>query len=271
MQSSRIQIAVVLSLLFVFFSPIAPAAEKQTVRLGLTEKRETLRSSFGGILDHLKTSDAYAFEITAFPDYDSLYEAFKAGKIDLALVGAVKYAEAHFETGAIPVIAEGGMVRSVIIVRKDSAITDLKGVVGGTFAMGYEGSTSTHLMPLLLLSKNLVKESDLGKVQFVGADQHKIVEHVLSGKADAAGVVESVFDEYRGKLRAIETSDPFPGSPLIAHKDADPALIEAVRKLFLSYKPVEGQRFSSGAIAVTNTDFNQIRFLCKVVLGKSYV
>ena len=206
-----------------------------------------------------------------YPSYDALYDAFKASEVDLALVGAVKYAEAHYETGAIPIISEGGMIRSMIVVKPDSPIKDLKDLAGKTFAMGYEGSTSTHLMPLLLLSKNLVKESDLGKVEFVGSDQEKIVDRVLSGGADAAGVVESVFEEHKNELRAVETSDPFPGSPLIAHKDANPTLIEAVRKLFLSYKPVEGQRFAKGAIAVTNADFNQIRFLCKVVLGKSYI
>lgn len=263
--------ALVLSLFIAVASGPLLAAEKETVRLGLTEKKEHLASNFGGILAHLKSSGSYEFVVTLYPDYDAVYDAFKKGAIDLALVGAVKYAEAHFETGAIPVIAEGGMVRSMIIVKKDSPITELKDLAGQTFAMGYEGSTSTHLMPLLLLSKNRMKESDLGEVTFVGPDQHKIVEQVLSGKVAAAGIVESVFEEYGDRIRAVETSEPFPGGPLIAQKGTDPKLIEAVRKLFLSYKPVPGQRFSGGAIAVTNADFNQIRFLCKVVLGKSYV
>ncbi len=247
------------------------AQSREQVRLGLTENRENLRESFGGILDHLATSDKYEFVLTTFDDYDDLYEAFKAKEIDLALLGAVKYAEAHWETGAIPVIAEGGMARSVIIVKTGAPIDGVKDLVGKTFAMGYEGSTSTHLMPLLLFSKHQVKESDLGRIDFAGTDQHAIVKLVLTGKVDAAAVVESVFDRYGDKLRALEKSEPFPGSPLIAHKDAPPALVEAVRKLFMSYKPVPGQRFGSGAIPVTNADFNQIRFLCKVVLGKSYV
>jgi len=267
---TRRRFALVLALAFALF-PAAMTSAKETVRIGLTVKKEHLRNDFGGILDHLATSDAYDFQVSTFPDYDALYEAFKAKKVDLALLGAVKYAEAHYETGALPIIAEGGMVRSMIIVSNDSPIKNIKGLVGKSFAMGYEGSTSTHLMPLLLLSKSLVKESDLGRVDFVGSDQDKIVEQVLSGKDDAAGIVESVFEQYKDKVRAIETSEPFPGGPLVAQKGTDPALIEAVRKLFLSYKPVAGQRFSGGAIAVTNADFNQIRFLCKVVLGKSYV
>jgi phosphonate transport system substrate-binding protein len=247
------------------------AADKQTVRLGLTEKKATLQSSFGGILDHLKSSSSIEFVVTAYDDYDQLYAAFKEKKIDLALVGAVRYVEARSETGAIPVIAEGGMARSVIVVRTDSPIKDVKSLAGKTFAMGYEGSTSTHLMPLLLLSKHRVKESDLNRIDFIGADHEKIVNQVLSGKSDAGAVVETVYERHKDTLRALETSDPFPGSPLMARKDADPAMIEEVRKVFLSYRPVPGQRFHSGAIAVTNTDYNQIRFLCKVVLGKTYL
>lgn len=260
----------VLSLALVLISSPA-VADKVTVRVGLTTDKGNLQASFGGIINHLQTSDEYSFVVTTYDSYDTLYDAFKGKKVDLALVGAVKYAEAHFETKAVPIIAEGGMTRSMIVVRNDSPIRDVKSLAGKTFAMGYEGSTSTHLMPLLLMSKHRIKETDLGKVEFVGANQDEIVDRVLSGKVDAASIVESVFDRFKDRLRAVETSDPFPGGPLIAHKDADPKLIEAVRKLFLSYKPVPGQRFSGGAIAVTNADFNQIRFLCKVVLGKSYV
>jgi phosphate/phosphite/phosphonate ABC transporter binding protein len=261
----------VLSLAILALSVPISAAGKETIRVGVREKKADLRKNFGGVVSHLESSESYEFSFVTFDDYDALYEAFKAREVDLALVGAVKYAEAHYETGAIPIVAEGGMVRSMIVVPNDSPISNIKGLTGKSFAMGYEGSTSTHLMPLLLLSKNLVKESDLSRVEFVGSDQDRIVEQILSGSVDAGSIVESVFDRYKDKVRAIETSEPFPGGPLIAHKDTDSKLIEAVRKLFLSYKPVPGQRFGGGAIAVTNADFNQIRFLCKVVLGKSYV
>lgn len=271
MRFSSRAVAVLVSFLVPLFPLAADAADKTTLRMGVTEKKATLQSSFGGLLDHLKSSDSFDFVVTAYDDYDQLYAAFRERRIDLALVGAVKYVEARSETGAIPVIAEGGMTRSVIVVKADSPIREVRSLAGKTFAMGYEGSTSTHLMPLLLLSKHRVKESDLGKIDFIGADHDKIVSQVLSGKADAAAIVETVFERYKDKLRALETSDPFPGSPLMAHKDADPAMIEGVRKVFLSYKPVPGQRFYGGAIAVTNADFNQIRFLCKVVLGKTYL
>ena len=247
------------------------AAERQILRMGLAGTPEAVERSFGAILAHLETSEDYRFEITTYSNYDVLYAAFKAAEIDLALVGSVKYAEARHETGAIPIIAEGGMVRSMIVVKLDSPIKTVRDLQGKAFGMGYEGSTSTHLIPLLLLSKNRLEKDSLGSIEFLGTNQDDIVEAIVSGNVDAAGIVEPVFDRFRDKVRAIETSDPFPGAPLITHKGADPKLIETIRKLFLSYKPVEDQRFAGGAIAVTDADFNQIRFLCKIVLGKSYL
>lgn len=48
---------------------------------------------------------------------------------------------------------------------------------------------------------------------------------------------------------------------------------ETVRALFVSYKPSaanESKHFGHGALAVTDADYNRIRFLCKVLFNKMY-
>ncbi len=261
-------VAVVVGLLVAPGSVLAA----QKIMFGVMAKdRAEADKTFAGLFAHLNASQDVTFEISTYPSYEDVYSALKAKKVDVALIGAVLYAQAHYEIGAQPIIAEGGMIRSMIVVRKGSPIKDVKELKGKSFAFGYDNSTSTHLIPLLLLSKSLIKQADLGKTAFIGSDQNKIVAKVVSGEYDAAGLVEPVFNENKDKLRAIETSDPFPGSPLVARKDADPRMLDSLRRLFLSYKPVAGQRFAKGAIAVTDGDFNQVRFLCKVVLGKSYI
>lgn len=248
------------------------ALAKQKLGLGLTGKsRAEVDKTFAGLLAHLNASPDFEFEISTFQTYEASYAALKAKKVDVVLIGAVLYVEAHHEIGAVPIVAEGSANRSMIVVRKGSPIKSAKELKGKSFAFGYEGSTSTHLIPLLLLSKNLVKQSELGKTAFVGADQDKLIARVVAGEFDAGGVVESVYDRFKDKVRAIETSDPFPGGPLVARKEMPAATVEALRKLFTSYKPVPGERFVKGATAVKDTDFNQVRFLCKVVLGKTFV
>lgn len=248
------------------------ALAKQKLGLGLTGKsRAEVDKTFAGLLAHLNSSPEFEFEISTFQTYEASYAALKAKKVDVVLIGAVLYVEARHEIGAVPIVAEGSANRSMIVVRKDSPIKSAKELKGKSFAFGYDGSTSTHLIPLLLLSKNLVKQGELGKTEFLGADQDKLIARVVAGEFDAGGVVESVYDRFKDKVRAIETSDPFPGGPLVARKEMPAATVEALRKLFTSYKPVAGERFGKGATAVKDTDFNQVRFLCKVVLGKTYV
>ncbi|MBI2212430.1 MAG: PhnD/SsuA/transferrin family substrate-binding protein [Acidobacteria bacterium] len=261
-------------LLFASFGLVfaEPLFAKQKLSLALTGKsRAEVDKSFAGIIAHLQSSSLFEFEIVQYTTYEESYAALKSKNVDLVVIGAVKYVEAHHEIGAVPIVAEGGAVRSMIIVRKDSPLKSAKELKGKSFAFGYDGSTSTHLIPLLLMSKNLVKQADLRSTQFVGADQEKIVAMVLAGEVDAGGIVENMFDRYKGKVRALETSDPFPGGPLVARKDMPATTIEALRKLFTSYKPVAGERFGKGASSVKDSDFNQVRFLCKVVLGKSYI
>jgi phosphonate transport system substrate-binding protein len=247
-------------------------AAPPTVRLGLSSKNaEETQKNFGTLMKYLASATDVKYEVSTYPTYEALYDAFKQQKVDIALVGAVKYVEAHHELGAIPIISEGGMIRSVIVVPKNSPLKTAAELKGKRFAFGYKDSTSTHLFPLLLLSKNHIKEADLGSAQFIGPDQQKLVEALLTGKADATAIVESVYKQHKEKLRVLEASAPFPGGPLMARKNTDPKVVEAVRRTFLAFKDATGPRFISGSIAVKDSDFNQVRFLCKVLYGKTYV
>jgi phosphonate transport system substrate-binding protein len=269
---SFVRLAILLLFVCLNLSAAGPLLAKQKLSLAFTGKsRAEVDKSFAGIIAHLQASPEFEFDISSYPTYEESYAALKAKKADLVVIGAVLYVEAHQEIGAVPIVAEGSAVRSMVVVRKDSPLKSAKELKGKSFAFGYDGSTSTHLIPLLLLSKNLVKQADLGKTQFVGADQEKIVAKVLAREVDAGGIVENVFEKHKDKVRALETSDPFPGGPLVARKEMPAATIEALRKLFTSYRPVAGERFGKGATVVKDTDFNQVRFLCKVVLGKSYM
>lgn len=267
------RLIVTIALLFAAVHPICAAPKALKITLGLIAKSDQdAQRDFAGLIQHLHASPEVEFDIRSFPTYEAVYEAFKQNKVDMALVGAVKYAQAHFETGAIPVIAEGGLTRAYIVVLRQSPIKSIKGLRGKRFGFGYKDSTSTHLMPLLLLSRNLLKEKDLGKAEFLGADQDKILEKLLSGEVDAVSVVESVYKRHEAELRVLERSDPFPGSPVIARKGTSAKTIETVRQAFLSYKGTPGaKRFSEGSITIKDSDFNMIRFLCKVLYGKTYV
>ena len=271
--SSRVWFALVLT--FAIASSALAAPRKLT--LGITEGKTpgSALKEHEAFIRHLRTAPAFAFDVRVFPTYDALYAAFKARQLDLAAIGPVKYVQARFETGAIPVVAEGSMQKSVLVVRADSPLKRVAELKGKTFAFGYQDSTSTHLMPLLVLSKHHIKEKDLAKALFVGTQQEKIIDAVASGQAHAGAVAESVFEANKGKVRLLEYSEAFPGQPIVAQKTLDAATLQRLKAHLLAYKPKtpaeQKQRFGRGVTSVTDTDYNKIRFLVKVVLKRTYV
>jgi phosphonate transport system substrate-binding protein len=232
-------------------------------------------SELAGVVAHVNAGSDLTINVKTFPSYDAAYAAFRDGKADLLVCGAVKYVEAHHETKAIPVVAEGPkMQEAVIVVAKKSPLKTVAELKGKKFAFGYENSTSTHLMPLLLFSKAGMTVADLSRYAFLGTEQEKIVAAVNSGAYDAGAVANVVYEAHRDTLRPLERSEPFPGATVVAHKEIEAKLLAALRTRLLSYKPTGDavkQRFGKGAAPIVDADYNKIRFLCKVLFKKTYL
>lgn len=244
-----------------------PLAAKETVVLGIADDVANINP----VLQHLNTSPALDVQVKVFGNHDELYRALKEKKVDVAFLGAVKYVEAHFDFGATPIVSEGPTIRSFILVPPKSPITKVADLKGKRFAFGYEDSTTTHLIPALLLSKHGIKEADI-KASFVGHVPQKLIDEMLAGSFDAAAASDLTYAENKSKVRMLEGSDPFPGPPMVARTGLAPATITELRRMFVSYKPAPNSpaRFAKGATAVTDADYNRIRFLCKVLFNKMY-
>jgi len=256
----------VLLALSLFLSTHALLA-KQTVVLGVSGR------PVDAVVTHLNTSKAMAIQVRTFDTDDALYAALRDGKVDLAFLGAVRYVQAHFEFGATPLVADGKASRSSILVPASSPITNMKQLKSKRIAFGYADSTSTYLIPLLLLSKNGLRQEDV-KGSFVSHRPQDLVDQMLAGKFDACAVSEKTLATNKAKVRVLGTSEPFAGPPLVARKGFSDGLAAEIRRMMTSYKPPAGrpgERFTDGVTPVTDVDYNRIRFLCKVILKKSYL
>ncbi len=226
-----------------------------------------------GLLAHLNALPDMHFSVATYPSYDAAYDAFKSGKADLMLVGSVKYVQAHHEIGAIPLVAEAPKWQeSVVVVSTNSPISTIEQLKGKRFAFGYEGSTTTDLLPRLLLSKHHVKLTDL-KSSYLGSQQDAIVHAVVAGTADAGALATIVYESNKDKLRPLDVSERVPGGTIVAHKEIDVPVFEKIRAALVGYKPgpnAHKQRFSAGAEAISDADYNKVRFLCKVLFDKTY-
>lgn len=251
-----------------------PVSARQRLTFGVNEGAEPgqIAREMTPVIDHLNASPDITVELKVFPSNDALYEALRDGKVDVVFIGAVKYVQAHHEFGAIPLVAEGRSTRSSIAVPVASPIKTVEELKGKRFAFGYKDSTTTHLIPLLLLSKHGLKETAV-QGTFAGHQPQKIVDQMLAGAFDACAISEYMYVRNKSKVRLLETSDAFPGPPVVANKTLAPAAAAELRRLFLSYKPTPDTvtyHFGTGATAVTDADYNRIRFLCKVLFNKMY-
>jgi phosphate/phosphite/phosphonate ABC transporter binding protein len=271
------RIAIAFTLTFLFCLPgtasAAPAA-RQTFKVAVAEgkAKQSAAETFAHFFKQMNASPKYAFEVVVFADGEKQYQAIKDGKVDLAFLGPASYVKARYEFKAEPVAAEAGDLRSLLVVAKSSPIRSVKELRGKTLALGYEGSTTTHLLPMLLLSKHQLKREDMGRVIFLGDSTRKIVQAVLDGTAAAGGISENLYAAHKHELRALETSEALPGALIAAHPKVPAAVVKDLRALFATYVPAPGSlRFARGAVAVTDDAYNRVRFLCKVVLGRMYL
>ena len=263
-----------LILALAFASSFAVSAAARPVVVGLADASgKSKTNDHSSLVRHL-TSGGMPVEVKFFPSYDALYDAFKKNQVDLAGIGPVKYVQARFETGAVPIVRDNSQTVSAVVVRADSPIKTVEQLKGKTFGFGYRESTSTHLMPLLVLSKHHIKENDLAKVEFVGAEQQDVVNAILSGRVHAGGVAVNVYEANKDKLRLLDLSEGLPGAPIVMHKNVDAKTASSITNLFLSFKPTaeeRKQRYGNGFVKTSDAEYNKIRFLCAVVLKKKYV
>lgn len=255
----------------------------ELVRIGIADDPSKM-PHYRSLINHLNQSKEYQFELEFYLTADSLHEDFVNRQIRLAFFGPVYYAKVHHETGAIPLVKDIPN-SSVFIVREDSKLDKIQDLPGHTLALGYPDSTTSNLIPRLLLTKERMAdlltdnrgefESKPGMIYYEFTGSHGgVIEQVLNGKFDAGAVLMVIFErnKHRG-LRAIEVSEPFPGVPLVCNNDEEPLFMDHVRSLFMTYRSPAGVPYHhmvNGASLAIDADYNKIRFLCKVVLGKDY-
>ncbi|BAZ49397.1 hypothetical protein NIES4103_20090 [Nostoc sp. NIES-4103] len=100
----------------------------------------------------------------------------------------------------VPILPLVGVsnLRSVLVVRKDSKIQDLKQLQGKTVALGQPGSATGYYFPLYNLY-------GLTLAEILSAPTPKtILELVAEGKADAGAISKAELDLYSPQLRQTE-------------------------------------------------------------------
>jgi len=195
-----------------------PSGDAQVILKGGTEIAELLQKVTGL---HFKTSVATS--------YAAVIEAMGAEKVDIGWLATFSYVLAHDKYGVelLLVVQRFGspFYRGQIMVRADSGIKDLAGLMGKRFAFVDPASTSGHLYPkTLLLAQGFDPEQFFKKIVFVGS-HNAVVLSIYKGEVDGGAAydgsraaVAKMFPDVFDKINVIAYTKEIPNDTVSVRK-----------------------------------------------------
>ncbi len=241
-----------------------------------TESSTDAERRWAPLMEHLGEVTGRTVKPLKVVDYAALVEALRFGKADLAYLGPKAYVLAKERAGVEPLAQEIPLsgepsYRGLIVAKADSPATSLDDLKGQTFAFVDPNSTSGYLVPLVhfVEERSTEPEAFFGEVRYAGSHQAVLLQvrlgHVAAGATndlDLARAIEGG-DVNADELKTLWTSEPIPGSPIVARKDLDPTLLSQVRDALVGYSDAEGlaRMQSKGFEAVTDAAYEPVRRL----------
>jgi len=233
------RLCVILALAIVAVTGTVPAGSEDPGGPGLRRlgvvgfyNPRLMYAKYQQLVDYLSDATGEPWTLVVTLHYQETVEALCRGDLDVAYLGPFTALRAHAACGAAPVVRlnTGGRAtyRSYLMVRQDAAIRSVGDLRGSTFAFGSPLSTSSHLVPRLMLEEaGLHPGADLTCRYFGHHD--RAARSVLIGEADACGVRDIVGQRFEGRgLRVLARSDPLPNFPLVAAPGAPPELLRSL-------------------------------------------
>ncbi len=263
----------------------APAADlPATLRVGLIpnvapDQQRATYAPFGQDLGRRLGVDVELFVAT---NYAGVVTALAAGRIDVAYLGGLTYAEAEKQVPLTPLVTEVDLEThtarylSAVVVPSASAAQTVEDVVqaGGSFAFGDPSSTSGSLYPRVMLdaagarcSPTTLEECPpLSSVRFTGGHDATALA-VAGGRADAGGLELRVLNRLKAKggvpadaLRVVGTREVM-GYPWVARTALGAGAIDKVRQAFLTLQDpalldlLRAERY----VEVQSSDYDEVR------------
>jgi phosphonate transport system substrate-binding protein len=186
-------------------------------------------------------------ELIVTTDYSSMIEAMRFNRIDVAYFGPLSYVLAKSKAPGIEAFAAGvskgsPTYKSVIIAPAGGPVKTLADIKGKTMAFGDNASTSSHLIPRAILSKNGLQSETDYKPAYLGAHD-AVARAVQAGQVQAGGLSQEILKGLTAKgtidgskIAVLAESDPIPNYPLVLQSSLEPALKSAIKKAFLDLK-----------------------------------
>lgn len=269
---------------FPAFSEEVPASVTTVRHLGVVGfyNPRLMYAKYQQLVDYLTDSTGERWELAVTMDYQETVRALCSGDLDVAYLGPFTYLRVHEACGATPLVrlnTKGSATyTSWIMVRRDSPFREFSDLRGTVFAFGSPLSTSSHLVPALMLQEAGLKPGeDIESVYYGHHD--RAARAVVLGSADACGVRDIVGERFAERgLRILEQSNPIPNFPLVLRPGASDEFRRSLVEVLMErpkHKPEIRQRMQSwdtelagGFAPASSADYEPVRRLVNLLFGK---
>lgn len=213
--------------------------------------------------------------------YQEAVESIGNGQAHLAYFDPSAYCEAKHRYGSTPlakaIVGGSPVYRSVIVARKDSAITKIVEGRGKRLALGNARSSSSYLIPAVMFKEVGIGLGDFSAVDYL-EQEDRVALSVLTRRHDLGGLSERVARKYLSDgLKIIKTSEAIPQYTLCACACLSSALRGKIRKALLSVGADSAAGLVSdlngieGFAAAQDRDFDVVRVMIRNLSGVNYI
>lgn len=228
---------VLLAATLIGWSFLAKATEPVTYTLAVVPQFDLRRiqAVWRPIIEHLERATGARFTLVTEPTITIFEKGLHGGTYDFAYMNPYHYVVAHQRQGYRSLVRDAqDKLYGIVVVRKDSDLTDVRMLDGRTVAFPAPNAMGAALIPRAEFSRKLgIKVTEL----YVKSHDSAYL-NVLLGQADAAGGIRATFDQQKPEIRdgltIIYETERYTPHPLAVHPRVAPDMAEKVQQAVLA-------------------------------------
>lgn len=221
-----------------------------------SQQAETLEAKAKPLEKLLGDKLGIPVKVSVSTNYNTVIEAMASKQVDVGFLPPSNYVMAHDEKKAADLLLQAqrfgvddktgqpttqlvDFYKSMIVVKADSPIKDIKDLKGKKIAWQDVTSSAGYVYPAILMKKNGIDpEKDVTGITVKGHD--KGVLAVLNGEVDAAAVFQDArinvvkdFPDVFNKVRVLTFTDPIPNDTISVRNDMSQEWRDKIAQAFI--------------------------------------
>lgn len=225
----------------VIFTSNIQATEDNIITFGVVPQQSAskLARSWGPILSQLTKDTGLKFQFKTAPSIPVFEQRVAAGEYDIAYMNPYHYTEFSKSPGYRAFAkAKNKSIRGIIVVRKDSPISNLQDFDQQAMAFPAPAAFAASVLPRAQLVRDEINVTP----KYVSSHD-SVYMAVARGIYVGGGGVKRTFamvdPEIRDQLKILWTTEPYSSHPLAAHPRLDPLSIEKITESLVALEQSE--------------------------------